>query len=257
MMTKVNLISLFIFLFFLVYAPVTASPFEIKFQNEKFTINAENIPIVEILKKISSYTGLKIITSTDIDEQISFRIENKSAEEVLKNLLKNYNFALLFVKNQGSIVLDSVNIMGSKESAYLTKNNNVSENVQNNFSNMKPDLVQNIFNKNWFKNKMTDTQKLSAQVTAETVADSHASNKIDEIENQNRSGIRLTKVVENSIFYNIGFRKNDIVKDINGNAVTSASNFINLLKMNADKEIIRIERYKEDDLIDHIYIELN
>jgi len=257
MKKKTNKIYFYIFFSVLVlffHTLSNASSLKMAYQNGKFDINAQNVPLIEILEGIANRTGIKIMTGVNLDEQISYNFKNVFTEEALKKLLKNHNFAILFRKNNNSIVIDTIEIMGSKNLIYLNKT--FSENASNRLQNAEPDRVQNIFNKNWFTKELEDSKNGAKQIQAEANLNSHSQNDPNEIESKQYQGIQIISVKENSIFDKIGIKENDIITDINGMAVTSESKFISLMKSNSDRGVVRIERYNDHDSMNSIYIEL-
>ena len=69
-----------------------------------------------------------------------------------------------------------------------------------------------------------------------------------EVSNQ---GFKLEKVQQNSIYSKIGLRSGDIVKEINGQKLTSASDTIRILNglSNKKQSILKIERKGKTETI--------
>lgn len=243
-------------LFVMLHGPSFASTFEMVFQKGKLDITAEDVPLVTILEEIAARTGVKIMSGADLDEQVSCNFENDVAEEILKRLLKHHNSVFLFRKDKGAIVLDTVRVMGSNKLAYLDKNKKFSDNAPAESQDAEADSFQKRYSKNEFSRELTDSKKLAKQLQAEPNSDSPSQNTANESDPQNYGGIRVTQVAENSIFNKIGILENDLITDVNGTAVSSTSILIDLMRSASRMASVRIERYREDGLIDPIYIDL-
>jgi hypothetical protein len=79
-------------------------------EEARWSINFGDISISEALDQLSKVTGIKIFTKTPLSHRISHkRYRNQSIEQILKDLLKNVNFAAVYHYRESGI--ESIGIL--------------------------------------------------------------------------------------------------------------------------------------------------
>lgn len=62
----------------------------------QYTFKMSNIPLVEVLERLSDSTGIKIVIDGTVNERVSFDLNDVSLTEALRHILRRKNFAILY-----------------------------------------------------------------------------------------------------------------------------------------------------------------
>lgn len=211
-------------------------------------IQAEEVPLIDILKAISDKTGIILKSGDDLTNAVTIDLKAISVENCIHRLLAGRNYALIYKKTQdGKSVPIELRVVGSASLTNMTLSSSQISDISTEAP--APDDHMRKYQRKWFKQAFADTKNLPKQISTEVTGDGHE-----------QSGIRITRLAENSVFRQIGLNQGDIINDVNGEPVKTAQQFIQALQSVSkgnNHPIIRIERLKNDHSIDPIYIELN
>ena len=245
---QVFLVLAYVFtLSFLTYNITQASSLKLDVRSSLIDIQAKQAPLIDILKTLSDKTGITVKSGDDLTDQVTVNLMAVSLENCIHRLLAGRNYALIYKKTQDdkSVPIE-LRVVGSGP----LKNMTLSSSQISDIDTEPPAPYDHMrkHQRKWFKQAFADTKNLPKQISTEEIGDSHE-----------QSGIRITRLGENSVFRKIGLNQGDIINDVNGEPVKTAQQFIQALQSASKGNInlIRIERLKKDRLIDPIYIELN
>jgi hypothetical protein len=219
-----------------------AASLSLNVQNSRIDIHAEQVPLIDILRTISDEAEIIIETRDPLTELVSLNLKGASIEQCLRRLLGNRNYALTYKKiGDNQIVPTSMRIFGTG-SVTLIKPEIKTEPLT-----PPPEDPLKRIDRKTFEQAFGESNKLAKQIAAHFVSG-----------DPERSGIKLTRVLKNSIFSDIGLKDGDIVQDVNGERVETAEDFIEALQTaTEDQTMLRIARIKNNNLMDPIYIELH
>jgi len=97
-------------LIFLISAIVEAKPVVI-YSKGKLSIKAYNQPLISLLYSMSQVTGIKFYVSKKLQaELVNINISNRPVEDALKILLKNFNYATIYTKKDGTWEISAVTV---------------------------------------------------------------------------------------------------------------------------------------------------
>ena len=247
---KISIHAIFFYCFaVLCIAPFTAhaSSLNIRIHDSMINIHAENVSLINILKALSEKTGLSIQSRDPMTEPVTCDLNDITFENSIKHLLKNKNYVLTYIKNEGDQIIPvELRILGDCALKSVNNFGTVPDGAA-----PEEDPTKR-YKRDWFEKKFEDGKKLLQQISVKTVNNNLA-----------QRGFRIVKLQENSTFRDIGLREGDIIANVNGLAVETAEEFIKKLKSLSTNgnpllsHIIRIERLNSDGSLDPLYIELN
>lgn len=82
--------------------PIICSPshaFQIEIENHKLTVDANQVPMQKLLKKISTEHGIALHMDPAINPPITVSFQNRDLEDGLKSILKPHNHVLFWKSN--------------------------------------------------------------------------------------------------------------------------------------------------------------
>lgn len=244
---QVFLVTAYVFtLSLLTYNITQASSLELDVRSSGIDIQAEEVSLIDILKVISDKTGIILKSGDDLTDPVTVNLKAVSVENCIHRLLAGRNYALIYKKTQDdrSVPIE-LRVVGSGALKNMTLNSLHISDIDT--EPPASDDHMKKYQRKWFKQAFADTKNLPKQISTEFISDGH-----------NQSGIRITRLAENSVFRKIGLNQGDIINDVNSEPVTTGPEFIEALRSAFNgNHLIRIERLKKDRLIDPIYIELN
>lgn len=229
------------------YGIAESSSLHLKLQRSMIDIQAEEVPLIDILMALSDKTGMILKSSDDLTNAVTIDLKAVSVENCIHRLLAGRNYALIYKKTQDdkSVPIE-LRVVGSAPLRNMTLSSSQISDIDTGPS--APDDHMRKYQRKWFKQAFADTKNLPKQISTEPTGDGHE-----------QAGIRITRLAENSAFQKIGLNQGDIINDVNGKPVKTAQQFIQALQSasKGNNHPIRIERLKNDRFIDPIYIELN
>lgn len=97
------------------------SKFPLDYQDNKLTLTASNIDLLELLRKVSEVTRTEIFLFDEVtSKKIDVNFSQQTLEEVLKSLLKGYSYAIVYAVRSDSYGLYSMLIPRRQRSNPLT-----------------------------------------------------------------------------------------------------------------------------------------
>ena len=220
-----------------------ASEETVKIHGNKVDINAEKVPIRELMVEISELTGLNIRTGDPLDKTITIQLKSVPIEQCFKRLLFDYDYAIIYEKPGGIITPVEVKIFGGGPlNSILGQPRQATQTTDSTI-----DVHQKKYSNQWYERQFSDSKKLAKEISVKNVG-----NEPD------KQGVLVTRLTKNSAFSQIGIKKGDRIENIDGNQVNTGKKLFELLKnANKGKTMIRIERINDKNLIDPIYIQLS
>ena len=219
-----------------------ASSLNLSIRDSVINIQADKVPLINILRAVSDKTGLYIVSGDPMMESVSCVLKDITVEDSIKRLLKNRNYVITYkVNGDGVFAPSELMVFGNG----LVKTLNT---PGSHVSQGPPEDPMRRYKKEWFKKEFEDGEKLLKQITT------RAENK-----GSDARGILITRLAKGSSFQNIGLDEGDIIADVNGEPVQTTQEFIKALQKYSEDEMtmVRIERFKKDGMIDPIYMELH
>ncbi len=214
----------------------------VKFQEDRIDIKAEKVPLMEIMVEIANNTGLTIRTEDPLINPVSLNYKSNSIEKSIKRLLAGYNYAIVYSEIDKRPVPVELNIFGKGSLRLLNSKNETPQQAP------KPmDEHMKRYSNQWYAQQVRDPKKLLKEISVG-----------QEGREPGQQGIVVTKLEKKSFFDQIGIREGDRITNVDGYEINSSKKFIErLTTANRETNIIRIERFNNENIIDPIYIELN
>ncbi len=207
-------------------------------------IKAHEMPLGAILKALSEKTGMSLKLGGELREVVSCDLRAVTLEEAVRRLLANHSHTLTFRKTpDGRFLPEELRLVGveaAQQSIFKGPRSTVDE------TRMPPDdPYEKKFAKEWFVQQFGRANKLSDQIAATPYNKGPLA-----------QGILITGISQESALRKIGLRVGDVINNVNGHAVNSAQEFLQVLgSLHEDQPMVRIERGK-DDIMEPIYISL-
>ncbi len=227
---------------------------EVLITGDRVIIRADAVDLQEILLAVSRKTGIQIRSpSPGVTEQISCRISEPSLADSLAKLLKNWNYILVYSENtRGPSSPEALWLVGKvsrlPHSMDVAASPGAAPPLDEHIQQVQKDLYDGLFRKDRIQ------AEPSRQVATGDLSDSAGKSPMHYLPVV--GGIKIKAVSRGSSFEKIGLRPGDTVSDVNGQPVSSAQEFIDALKNSfASHSIVRIERYRNNQAIDPIYLE--
>jgi DNA-dependent RNA polymerase auxiliary subunit epsilon len=218
-----------------------SSPIVMKTDGSLISIEAHNVPLIDILFEIAEHTNLLISTSSPLIESTSCSYMDIPIEDAVRRLLKDYSYAAVYEKNTtDNVILIEIRIPGENQLKAIGKRNK----FEKPFNNVPTDDHLRRYDRQQFQSNFKDPKQLRKQISAN-------------LDQQDLNGIRLSKVSEDSIFSRLGLRSGDVVKDVNGTTVISVDDFIGMLNQELLPQMLRINRTDQQNREMPIYIHFN
>jgi hypothetical protein len=215
-----------------------ATSLSIHVQGDLVDIQAEEVPLIDVIKAICEKTGITLKSSDPMIERVSLNLTETPVEKCLRRLLSKRNYALVYeTTGDNQLVSVSLRILGSGPAVL----------VEPETPAPPPNDPFKRYEKKSFSRMFGNSKKLSKQISAKAAKGDWPDG----------GGITLTRVSQQSALAKIGLEKGDIVRDVNGEEVRSTEELIGALQKPArDQAMIRIERLRQNGEMDPIYIEL-
>jgi hypothetical protein len=246
-------------LFFQCHGSALASSLSVQVRGTTIDIQADEVPLIEVLQAISEKTGISLKADESLSEPVSLVLNGTSVEKCIRRLLAKRDYTLLFVKDdQDRVVPVELQVVGGQTSegdakgarhasgqpSKVKKATSQPRKVQTTPS--PPEDPMKRFGKAWFERAVRDTKRLSQQVTAGPTE-----------EDLDVPGLRITRVSRGSVFHKVGLRAGDVIHNVNGQPVNTVEEFIEALQSATEEQpMIRIEGMSKDGQMHPIYIEL-
>jgi len=193
-------------------------------------IEAHDVPLADILNAISAQTGLSLKLGTPLTETVAFDLKALALEEALKCLLVNHNYALSYRKtNDNRFLPEELRVVGvgtSERTFPVESRKAITDQVT------PPDEpYQRKFDKTWFGQQFGRASTLSDQITARHFTE-------DSLDR----GILITGIAPESPLQKLGLRVGDLIQNVDGKAVRSAQELLQILSSFEGDQPMRIER---------------
>ena len=175
----------------LTYNITQASSLELDVRSSMIDIQAQ-VPLIDILRTLSDKTGIILKAGDDLTGAVTVDFKAISVENCIHRLLAGRNYALIYKKTQEdkSIPVE-LRVVGSGPLRNIT----LSSSEIFDIDTEPPALDDHMrkYQRKWFKQAFADTKNLPKRISTEVTGDGHE-----------QSGIRITRLAENSVFRKIG-----------------------------------------------------
>ncbi len=228
--------------FLLTFGIAEGKALKLNVRDSVIDIEAHDVLLIDILNAISAQTGLSLKLGKPLTETVTFDLKAVSLEEALKRLLVNQNYALSYRKTKDDRFLPEelrVVGVGTQRTFAVESRRVIADQV------MPPDEpYQRRFDKTWFGQQFGRASTLSAQITATHFTE-------DSLDR----GILITGIAPDSPLQKLGLRVGDLIQNVDGKAVSSAQEFLQILSSFQGDQPMRIER-AHGTITSPIYINL-
>jgi hypothetical protein len=227
----------FLAIFSLTCWAAQAASLRIDIQGAAIDLAADDVPLIDILDTISRKSGLIVKSADPPLERVSYQLSAIPLENLIKQLLSNRNYVMVYKERDERWVLAELWIGMPEEPA----------NSPVLLSSPADHMLRP--EKEWFIREVKGEINLMKQISAVPVS-------IRE-ENPQQKGIQIFKISKNSFFQKIALEPGDIIVDVNGRQVSTIEGFIEALQSSTDDNTpIRINRQKSGQLTEPVYIHL-
>lgn len=242
---KFHLLNFFTALFFLFLwghlfppAPVQAADIRITVNNCRISLQAEKQPLIELLKVLSSKTGVIVKTGRSLSGQTSCVCNNVDVERCFRSLLKKHDYALIYTKTEnGTDVLQEIRIPGDQPLASIATFKKMQQQPR---TTINQDVAGKKVNRHWFAKNLKDKEHLLKQISVRP----------------DSRGVRIASLQKDSFFSKIGLSKGDIVESINGISVWTINDLLEAMGPHVSNRSIGIQCVEAEGNIKPLYIHL-
>ncbi len=230
------------------YAAAPAPVFTIEMHDSLLDITAENVPLRQVLAAIAQKSGVILRFADQDGELISCRLTSVSLPESLEKILGNWNYALVYKKDrQGRSVPDTLWVINRNpqrmtvdvtgDGQRLTRIGGAVSAGHENLPKFKKEDIRSVF---------ADSEKILTDFEAAPFS-----------VGEHNEGVEITTLADTSPLKLIGLQPGDVIRNINGQAVNSAEELVNVLAtpIPAGVSVVRIEKHR-DGRIETIYLHL-
>lgn len=201
----------------------------IDMQDSVISIEAHEAALAVILHALAEKTGLSLDLRKPLTENISFDLKNVTLEEAIRRLMASHNYALTYRRtSDGRFQPDKLFVFEASASQRSSSQASA-DNVRTPPKQARPD---DHFKMAWFREQITDADKLSGQLSATSFYD--------------RSGavnVLINAISDESPLRVIGLRPGDVIQNVNGKAVRSVQEFLqHLVSLPDNTSFVRIQR---------------
>lgn len=206
--------------------PVRAATLQVEANQSTLSIQANSVPLGEVLTAVSEKSGIVIISDEPLTQVVTCSFTGLTLEQGIMQLLENRSYALMLDAKQ--------NAASSPQILWILGNVSAS-----------PDARRTVPLKDWFALKVKDSGQLSGQFTA-----------MQSVPQTEEKGITITSLTPDSVLQEIGIRKGDLVSRVNGRPTGTIEEFISVLQSvpHESSTIMMIERRMPDGRLDPIYV---
>lgn len=233
----------------------SSQEYTLTIDNSLVNLRADEAPLPEILNKIASDFGFSLRGAELATELISCRLIASPLSASLESLLVNWNYVLLYKKNDKGESAPStlwvINKNPHRNPSQNQENPHLSQTSPSTLSPLEeespsPEDHLKKFKKNEIAAALADSEDVLLDIDTTPCPDNEAG-----------KGIKITRLYRDSPLKQIGLLEGDVILDVNGLAVNSAAELVKMLTTAIDGpvSVVRIERYR-NGLIDPIYLEL-
>jgi len=257
---KRHQLLLYSFLLALWIVPFTLRPvlanepspsFTLKIEGTMVQLNADGVPLHNILDAIAAQSGIKLRATEQTTELIYCHLTRAPLVETLKKLLRNWNFALIYKGSSNNTASpDTLWVIGKNPHTDLT-----APLYLVNTENPEGIPLQD-HQKRFEKNALTAVFADSTKVMAGFTAKDHFNFMGTPDPLPQSQCLQIKTLSDDSAIREIGLQEGDLVMHVNGQHVTTATEFLEAIKKTTQQETstIRIDR-RHNDIIAPIYIE--
>ena len=247
------IISTIIFIYFpkngIDYIEKSSSFLEYKkydgFYSKASTLTKPKEAIKKVVKKerLLDY-NLKAIYSTNSNSGW-ITIENKlNKKSYILSQYEDVDGYILTKLYKNYVIMEK----GTKE--YRLDIKQVDKNISYNITEIKENIIQNIIvdgssvkiKRNYLNSYIKDIDKVWNNIAIEEIR-----------ENDKIEGFKIKKIVKNSVFGKLGLKKNDIIKSINNNILTSYSDAFRVYDNISNTKYLNIEVLRNNEILELNY----
>jgi hypothetical protein len=208
-------------------------------QEKAIQIWAKEARLDDILQILAKKMDLTLSFMESLPERVSCDHTDTSVEAILKRLLPNRSYSLVYREaGEGRFVPSELKILGqrSPEAAPVLATTVV-----------MPVERSNNLDRVWYGRTFEAGSNLMEQIAADPVYGEALPN----------GGLHIRELSEDSAFAQLGLAPGEVVSNVNGKPISSAQDLIEALQsVSLEHPIIRIERWRGDMMFDPIYLEL-
>lgn len=240
-----------IVLLLLCSGPVPAATLRVEVRGSGLEIQADGVPLGDVLAAVSAKTGLVVKAGEALTEAVTCRFTGLTLEEGVRRLMKNRSYALICAETKGpasrppELWILGTNgpgfLLGSTASPLGTLSATAPEGLA------PPEDHTNRYRKDWLAGEVANREQLARQFSARPSG----------AQTEER-GIVITKLAPDSLLQKIGIDQGDLVSRVNGRPVGTVREFISAFQSvpQEPSSIMMIERRKPDGRLDPVYVHL-
>jgi len=264
-------------------SPTHAALLNVSVQGDRVSLQAREVSLGSVVRAIVEEAGIDLKSSDPLTKPISMELAGLSVEETLRRLLAQQNFTLIFRKtSEAKFVITEVRILpqGGRENTVPAARPERPVRVETPVNIPPPpsppeaappgpmvDPVKR-YERDGFRQEFENIHRIAEDIAIDApetppmpedapVPEGMPSPMAPRL-TSNPGGMRIKEVAPSSVFSQIGLKGGDVVRDVNGKAVTSKEEFIEVLQEALeDQPMIRIDRADENNMTNPIYIQLN
>jgi membrane-associated protease RseP (regulator of RpoE activity) len=234
--------ALLVVLLFHVHTLCAYQQVKLEITDNLISLEAEKVPLIDILKAISIEARLVLVTGDPMGEPVSLSLRSLSIEDAIERILAKRNFAVFYnLQSDGTLKPSEIHVFGNKSPiTYLPAGGPPGQGDQ-----MKH------YSRDWYIKTFQQTKDIFGHIRAKRIQPGSIESDPLAI------GIEVKHVAKDSAFSQIGIKPGDQIRDVNGTPIKSTEAFIQAMQSAQNQgSTIRIERLDSNNQIDPIYIEL-
>jgi len=221
---------------------VSAYPLNMKVENSRVNLQADGVPLLQILQDLSYKTGLTFNSFDSIMDPVSARLENVTVEECLQRLLRNKNYVLMFKgAGEGEFIIAELKVFEGNKGGSAQRSLGGPSSPPENAAAVKSSEVS--------KKTYSFTRSLLSKIfdRSDVLAKLISQEKDGKAAMEGIEGLQLSRISRNSFFSRIDLNSGDVVLDVNGMPVRTVDDFIGSLHAaSATQDVITIGRLTRD-----------
>ncbi len=86
----------------------TADKLHIELDNQLLSIQATDVPLIDILEQLAEQTGMQLLSTVPLDEPVNINMEPTPLDLAIDRILNNYNYTLMSYKHPDLKIENSV-----------------------------------------------------------------------------------------------------------------------------------------------------
>jgi hypothetical protein len=227
----------------------TAGNLRVEIRGAVLDLQAEAVPLSDVLRAVSAKTGLVVKAQGPLTEVVNCHFMGLTLEQGVKQLMQNRNYALMLSEaTDERSTPPKLWVMGTGFGSGTTGSSLKAARAGSEEIGAYPYERQNVHRKDWLAGEVRDSKKLSRQFSAAATG-----------ARTGEQGIKISSLAPNSVLQKIGIGRGDLVSIVNGWPISSTEDFISALQsaVQEGSRIMMIERRKSDGRLDPVYVHLD